>query len=655
MAAAISQPAPASRHLRARQPALLAGQLWQLRGRGGQNQRGLQWAQDDDCDGQVDEGVWPTPAPTTAPAPPFAAALPVRRHRPRSATARQRLRRHHRQHHAGPAAPTPASAKRAPPACDDGKATICRLRSACATHGRGLRRQRQRLQRRIDDNIAGMGSACGANQGECKAGVQQCVGGKVAASAKSAPRPKSATAKTTTATARVDNNIASAACGIRRRRVHGRQHRLRQRQADLPRRRRPARRSSATAKTTTATASTMTTPPTPAAPAATASASVGRHRTMRLRQAGLHRRGTGPRPRSATASTTTATADRRRHRHGVGDKLRHRRRRVQKRARWPARTRRGSAGAWSAPAGSIGPTKEICDGKDNDCDGETDEDFPEVGQPAATNVGECQAGTWKCVNGQLECDGGSLPQPEVCDGKDNDCNGAIDDNVPGEGVACGSSVGECKDGKTKCVGAKLICGGVPARSTEICDGKDNDCDGQPTTGRPVPATAAASKANAAALRQRRVQVPWRQRLQKWLLRARSLRHGRLRRHPALHRRHLRRKVQWRDLRRPRKVQPADRLLRRRQLPEQGLSPGQTCINYQCIENPCPPGKCASRPNVRRRQMRRYLHHGDLPPADRPAWRAMRQRPLRGLQRLPENFVCVVNDDGKPTCEATPAR
>ncbi|MCA9667211.1 MAG: hypothetical protein KC503_16545, partial [Myxococcales bacterium] len=67
---------------------------------------------------------------------------------------------------------------------------------------------------------------------------------------------------------------------------------------------------------------------------------------------------------------------------------------------------------------------------------------------------------------------------EICDGLDNDCNGAIDDNVPGEGQPCGQTTGQCKAGATKCVGGKMICIGQIGPQKEICNGKDDDCDGQ---------------------------------------------------------------------------------------------------------------------------------------------------------------------------------
>jgi hypothetical protein len=132
---------------------------------------------------------------------------------------------------------------------------------------------------------------------------------------------------------------------------------------------------------------------------------------------------------------------------------------------------------------------EVCDGKDNDCNGTVDDKVPGVGDPCGSVVGECKQGTWACENGAMVCKSGGAGTPEVCDGKDNDCNGAVDDNVPGEGDPCwpagytppasctGSSCGECTQGKKKCLNGGFVCLGGIGPQPEICDGKDNDCDG----------------------------------------------------------------------------------------------------------------------------------------------------------------------------------
>jgi hypothetical protein len=125
---------------------------------------------------------------------------------------------------------------------------------------------------------------------------------------------------------------------------------------------------------------------------------------------------------------------------------------------------------------SVGPsTAELCDGADQDCDGAVDETFEcplGAGEPCTTSCSS--AGTRACGDtcGWGEC----APPAEICNGTDDDCDG-----TPDEGYACvaGSSA-SCPTG----------CGSTGARACladctydlcapppEVCNGVDDDCDG----------------------------------------------------------------------------------------------------------------------------------------------------------------------------------
>ncbi len=137
---------------------------------------------------------------------------------------------------------------------------------------------------------------------------------------------------------------------------------------------------------------------------------------------------------------------------------------------------------------SVNPgASEKCDGIDNDCDSDTDEGFTTLGQACdGDDADECSNGLFVCnpAGDGVVCQG-DVAVTEICNGQDDDCDGQTDEDFSDLGLACdGEDEDACAEGLYVCnsAGDGVVCSENGSGHVEECNGQDDDCDGQTDEG-----------------------------------------------------------------------------------------------------------------------------------------------------------------------------
>ncbi|MSP62264.1 MAG: hypothetical protein EXR72_18425 [Myxococcales bacterium] len=163
-------------------------------------------------------------------------------------------------------------------------------------------------------------------------------------------------------------------------------------------------------------------------------------------------------------------------------------------------------GTWGACTDQVVPQKELCDGVDGDCNGKVDDGVLNL-------CGAC----------------GAVPAEQCGDGIDNDCSGAVDEScgtcdpqclcmggnctcMPPTNQPCytgapqTAGVGVCKAGTMDCLNMNGVwkwgaCNAQVLPGPLVCDGGDHDCNGAPDDGPGCACTEGAKRSCGSAVGQ----------------------------------------------------------------------------------------------------------------------------------------------------------